>query len=67
MFVYLVIDDLPPEFGEMRIIGCFNNKRAANEMNKSLRQLDDYANQYVRIRRYKLQTKSTLIPVKKQR
>lgn len=65
-FVYVVVNNLPQEFGEREVHEIFDNRKAAECELKCLRQLDDYANQYMRIERYALRSRSTMTPVKKR-
>ena len=66
MFIFLVINDVPQELGEIEIIGVFSNKKAAETEVTCLRQLDNYANQYTKILVQKLRDKSIHTSVRKR-
>lgn len=65
--VYLVIDDLPRDFGNYKICGAYSNKKAAETHKEAMRQIDAYANQYVIVQRMPVYDESCWIPVKKKR
>ena len=67
MFVYLVINDVPQELGEIEIVGVFSNKKAAACEIKCLRQIDQYANQYTKVVREVLRDNSIHEPVRKRK
>jgi hypothetical protein len=55
-WIYLVVDQLPAEFGEWRIISAHTTLRGANGKMRELKghNLDSYSMQYVRIIRREL-------------
>ena len=63
MFVYLVINDVPQELGEIEIVGVFSNKKAAACEIKCLRQID----QYTKVVREVLRDNSIHEPVRKRK
>ena len=63
-YVWIVIDDLPEEFGIPEICGVFDNAKAAKAEAEALRQIDNYKNQYVRIAKWTVRGRSIHQPVR---
>ena len=55
MFIWLVVEDGPPDWGGHAVIKAFVKAKDAKDYIKKQRKKDDYQNQYLKVERYTLE------------